>query len=85
MPAAISGESDLAIRPGSAEGATAPESLRPKDRYRICTLKSHRRSSPGAPKEQAGRLAGESLRSSTEGVSDAHDARGFPFFDFPGT
>jgi hypothetical protein len=37
---------------GSAEGATAPETLRQKDRSEFITLKSCRDSSPGTPQEQ---------------------------------
>ena len=55
----------------SAEGATAPETLRQKDRSPAITLKScWHLSSASAPKEQAMHAlrARESLRSRTEGA-----------------
>jgi hypothetical protein len=67
----------------SAEGATTPETLRQKDRYRVYTLKSCRTSSPDAPKEQALRCHKrshvKSLRSRTEGVFVSYFTHGFHF------
>lgn len=60
---------------GGAEGATAPETLRQKDRSDHSTLKSCRKSSTGTPQEQAFlSQERESLRYRTEGAYVAHGA-----------
>ena len=72
MRLVISGETGRCHAAG-AEGATAPETLRQKDRFHIHTLKSRRHSRPAhrRSKHRAAVWRGhaKSLRSSTEGVS----------------
>ncbi|SPA40830.1 protein of unknown function [Cupriavidus taiwanensis] len=87
----MQGETVAAPAAHGAEGATAPETLRQKDRHHPsvhseeCRTPSSARHTEGASAPAPVARRRESLRSRTEGASYTHVACGLPPFDVPGS